>query len=135
MPRAVPGGGGAKARRLKKADAPFLDVPASDSEQGASGELAPVACKVLMKILYAARMARYDLLRATCFLATRITKWDAACDRQLHRLVCYINTSLELRSPVGSAMTHRSWSWCCTLTPTSPGIRQQWGAPLVSFSA
>jgi hypothetical protein len=50
-----------------------------------------------MKILYAARMARYDLLRATCFLATRITKWDASCDKMLHRLVCYINSSLDKR--------------------------------------
>ena len=62
-----------------------------------SGELAPIASRVRIKILYAARMARYDLLRATCYLATRVTKWDATCDKMLHRLVCYIHSSLDLR--------------------------------------
>jgi hypothetical protein len=91
--------GGAKAKTLRKADTPFLELPLSERApaEGVSGELAPIASKVLMKILYAARMARYDLLRATCYLATRIPKWDVSCDRMLHRLVCYINSSLDLR--------------------------------------
>ena len=50
-----------------------------------------------MKILYAARMARFDLLRATCRLACHITKWTEECDRRLYRLVCYINSSLNIR--------------------------------------
>ena len=50
-----------------------------------------------MKILFAARMARYDLLRPTCYLATKITKWSARCDRALHRLVCYINCSPDIK--------------------------------------
>ena len=37
-------------------------------------QLAPYAAKVLMKILYAARFARLDLLRAVCVLAQRATK-------------------------------------------------------------
>jgi hypothetical protein len=36
---------------------------------GHAGYLAPIASKILMKVLYAARMARFDLLRATAFLA------------------------------------------------------------------
>ena len=86
--------GGASAKTLRKADTPFLELPLSERApaEGVSGELAPIASKVLMKILYAARMARYDLLRATCYLATRITKWDASCDSAspfgvLHQLV------------------------------------------------
>jgi hypothetical protein len=80
--------GGPKAQTLRKVDTPFTDVPLSERApaEGASRELAPIASKLLMKILYAARMARYDLLRATCYLATRITKWDATCDKMLHRL-------------------------------------------------
>jgi len=91
--------GGEKAKTLKKGDTPFLDLPLGERvpDAAATGELAPIASKVLMKILYAARMARYDLLRVTCFLATRITKWDATCDKLLHRLVCYINSSLDVR--------------------------------------
>ena len=50
-----------------------------------------------MKILYAARMARHDLLRACNFLATKVTKWDKHCDKMLHRLVSYINSTLDQR--------------------------------------
>jgi hypothetical protein len=89
--------GGVKAKNLKMAPTPFIDVAVEAmDEKDTSGELAPVASRILMKILYAARMARYDLLRATCFLATRITKWNEACDRLLYRLVCYINSTLNL---------------------------------------
>ena len=38
------------------------------------GTLQPIAAKVLMRILYAARMALVDLLRAVCHLACFITK-------------------------------------------------------------
>ncbi len=61
------------------------------------GCLQPIAAKVLMKIIYAARLARFDLLRAVCHLATFVTKWTSECDRKLHRLVCYINSSKHLR--------------------------------------
>merc|ERR1711920_794253 len=50
-----------------------------------------------MKILYAARMARFDLLRAVASLATEITRWAEDCDRRLHRLVCYIWTTKHYR--------------------------------------
>ena len=54
--------------------------------------LQPIACKVLMKILYGARLARFDLLRPIAALASKITKWDTVCDRMLHRLVSCIST-------------------------------------------
>ena len=38
------------------------------------GRLQPIAASILMNILYAARMARFDLLRATCKLACYTTK-------------------------------------------------------------
>jgi hypothetical protein len=49
-----------------------------------------------MKILYAARMGRYDLLRPVTALASKITKWTKLCDRMMHRLVCWINSSLDV---------------------------------------
>ena len=61
------------------------------------GKLKPYAAKVLMKVLYAARFARFDLLRAVCFLAQYITKWDETCDRRLYRLMCYINSTTHYR--------------------------------------
>ena len=50
-----------------------------------------------MKLLYAARMARLDLLRAINHLACFITKWDTECDKRLHRLMCYVHSSLDLK--------------------------------------
>ena len=61
------------------------------------GKNAPIAAKVLMKILYAARMARLDLLRAVNHLACFITKCDQGCDLRLRRLVSYIYSTLHLR--------------------------------------
>ena len=61
------------------------------------GELQPIASRVLMKILYAARMARYDLLKCVNSLASCITKWTKRCDFRLHRLICYIHSSIDLR--------------------------------------
>ena len=60
-------------------------------------QLAVYAAKVLMKILYAARFARFDLLRAVCVLAQRVSKWDRSCDVKLYRLICYINCSYHVR--------------------------------------
>ena len=61
------------------------------------GRLAPVAAKNLMKILYGARSARLDLLRAVSHLACYFTKWTSMCDKRLHQLVCYINSTLHHR--------------------------------------
>ncbi len=61
------------------------------------GVLGNEAAKVLMKVLYAARMARPDLLRATGVLASNITKWSKTHDKMLHRLMCYIKSSLDLK--------------------------------------
>ena len=60
------------------------------------GYLQPIATRVLMKLLYAARYCRFDLLRATCALAQRITKWTPHCDAMLHRLMSYVSCSLDL---------------------------------------
>ena len=37
-------------------------------------------------------MARWDLLRVICTVASRISKWDASCDRALHRLSCFVHS-------------------------------------------
>ena len=50
-----------------------------------------------MKVLYAARMCRFDLLKATGCLASRITKWDEICDAELHRLMCYIKSTIDVK--------------------------------------
>ena len=50
-----------------------------------------------MQILYGARLARFGLPRPIAALASKVTKWDTVCDRMLHRLVCYINSSFAYK--------------------------------------
>ena len=62
---------GVKAN-LKKVETPFVDTNTEDPEEGEeTGVLSAVAASILMKILYAARMARFDLLKAIQMLASR----------------------------------------------------------------
>ena len=84
---------------LKSVSTPFHELRTATpivNETEKTGRLQPIASKVLMKILFAARMARWDLLRATQSLASRVTKWSPDCDLALHRLVSYINSSIDL---------------------------------------
>ena len=91
---------GRDAKPIKKVATPFHEEriarPVAD-ESEKKGVLAPIAARVLMKIRFAARMARYDLLRAVQGLAARVTKWSADCDRALHRLVCYIDSTIDVK--------------------------------------
>ena len=84
--------------KLKNVATPFYDDkiarPIAD-EQESRGQLQPIAGRVLMKVLFAARMARYDLLRAIQRLASRVTKWSPDCDKALHRLMCYIHSTIS----------------------------------------
>ena len=41
-------------------------------------------------------MARFDLLKAVANLAKDVTKWNANCDKRFHRLICSVNSSLDL---------------------------------------
>ena len=61
------------------------------------GQLQPIAARVLMKVLYGARVTRYDLLRAVNGLATEIAKWIPRCDMRLHRLMGYICHTLDMK--------------------------------------
>ena len=78
---------------LRDVPTPFLDESSAwePPEGEPTGALAHVALKILMKILYVARMARPDILRATCMLARKVSRWCKECDRRLHRLVSYLN--------------------------------------------
>ena len=77
-----------------------------EGESAPKGALAPMAARVLMKILFAARMARYDLLTAVQGLAARVTKWSADCEKALHRLICYSHSTLDykLKAFVGDGL-------------------------------
>ena len=57
-----------------------------------------LSAMILMSVLYAARIARYDLFKPIQFLAKRITKWDRRCDLRLHQVMSYINDTLQLNA-------------------------------------
>ena len=59
--------------------------------------LGDMAAIMLMTLLYSARVGRFDLFKPITFLAKRITRWDEACDRRLHRLMCYLYTTQDYR--------------------------------------
>ena len=65
--------------------------------QDGEGMLQPLAASILMKLLYVARMARYDLLRPVCRLATFVTKWTPECDKRIFKLMCYVQSTLHYR--------------------------------------
>ena len=87
---------------LKPVSTPFHDQrtarPLEENEK--VGRLHSIASKVLMKILFVARMARWDLLRATQSLASRVIKWNSDCDIRLYRLIAYINNILYITTNV-----------------------------------
>ena len=70
------------------ADSPRESAKGSSDTAGRStevrGELAPHAASILMKLLYAARIARFDLLRSINTLARNVTKWTVKDDVRLH---------------------------------------------------
>ena len=87
-------------RDLKKVSTPFAKdkiARPTSVESEPLGKLAPIASKVLMKLLFAARVARFDLLRAVQGLASRVTKWSPDCDKALHRLMCYAQSTLDMK--------------------------------------
>ena len=57
------------------------------------GALADKAASVLMKVSYAARYARFDLLCVVARLAQKISRWTSECDVSLHRLMSYIHST------------------------------------------
>ncbi len=108
---------GPKAPRITKAHTPFCSPAQLAAVEGIPGEgaLASIAARVLMKVLYAARICRPDLLFAVSMMARRVHSWDASCDMQLHRLMCYVHTTKHLvqRSFVGDHL-HECTLVLCT---------------------
>ena len=51
--------------------------------------MAPNACKILML----GRLVRPDIIKPIGDLATQVQKWSRNNDKQLRRLICYINSS------------------------------------------
>ena len=80
--------------KLKRVNTPCLDEHAlTDSDYEARGDLADVAAKIVLKVLYLAHVTRPDLLWTVNSLAREVTKWTRASDKRLFRLICYLESS------------------------------------------
>ncbi len=66
-------------------------------EEQEIGALSEIAAKCLMKVMYMARYAQLDCLRAVQALARYTTMWTRLCDRKLHRVTCYLNSSRDFK--------------------------------------
>ena len=82
--------------KLKTASTPFHpDGSLVDSDFETRGHMASDASKVLMKILWSARLSRPDLMKAISDLTRRITTWSKADDRRLFRLMSYLKGTAD----------------------------------------
>lgn len=52
----------------------------ADSDCEEPGELSSIAAKMLINMLYPARMVRFDLLQLATPLARHVSRWRRACD-------------------------------------------------------
>ena len=75
------------------------NVPEDDVNSGSDtrGALAPHAASVLMKLLYAARIARVDLLRTINTLARNVTKWSSPNGRPKMTSGCVISCVMSIQ--------------------------------------
>ena len=81
---------------LKNVATPCIDdhqIPPEEFE--VKGELSPIAARVVLKALYVARIARMVIMWAVSMLARDVTRWTAACDRRLHRLISFMHHSKD----------------------------------------
>ena len=98
----VAGGGAASAGNIGSGSCRHITFPEEMEPTKALDKVAPREfaigpLRVIMKIFFGATFARPDLIRACKHLALYVTKWDKRCDQKLHRLVCYINSTLDWR--------------------------------------
>ena len=79
-----------------KAATPCIDdhlIPPEEFDE--RGILSAAAARIVLKALYVARIARYDFMWSVNMLAREVTRWTVACDRRLHRLICYMHQTAE----------------------------------------
>mgnify|MGYP003304721851 CR=1 FL=1 len=55
-----------------------------------------MAASVLMKVLYGARLVRYDLLWAVNSLAREVSRWKRGCDKRLYKLIRYLESTKDI---------------------------------------
>ena len=94
--RELAGPSGAKLRPVPTPGGDETNFEISEAGKP-TGQLAKCAAVIIMKVYYSARVARMDLVRQIGFLSQFITKWSPACDKGLHRVMCYIFGTMNMR--------------------------------------
>ena len=91
-------------KKLSAARTPYLPENFSPKGGEEPGDLAKTCSSHLMKLLFAARLARPDLIVAITRLASKATSWNKSHDRALRRLMQYVShaADLELVSQLSS---------------------------------
>ena len=85
-------------KTLKPATTPFCPEGSLLHEnEDVKGELGAEAASILMKNLWAARLARPDLSRPTSKLTTKLHSWSSNDDRRLRRLMEYMLSTKDTK--------------------------------------
>ena len=118
--------------QLKQVPTPSLNEASfSDQDFEDQGALHQRAAKILMKTLWLARLSRPDLSFIVARLATKISRWSRADDKQLFRLMSYLchTPSLQLVGRVGkhgevsvSAFTDADFGACPVSAKSTSGV-------------
>ena len=98
---------GLKESDLKLAWTPCIDDhQLTEEDYVTRGKVADTCARIVLKILFFARIARPDVLCACNQLAREVSKWTVACDRRLYRLVCYLQTTKAwvIRNMIGDTI-------------------------------
>eukprot|EP00973_Karenia_brevis_P030524 4209632-Karenia_brevis.AAC.1 len=61
------------------------------------GVLTDVCAGIVLKVLCQVLHQRPDILWSVDALARDVTRWNAACDKRLHRLICYLHHHRECK--------------------------------------
>ena len=111
-------------KAVKQYQTPHVD-PGSliVSDDASRGELSASAARMVMKLLWLARLSRPEILVAVTLLAAKVTTWSINEDRMVARLVGYVSYSAHYSSMwfIADSLYHIP----CMLTPTSEVVFTQ----------
>ena len=82
------------SKPLKPVNTPYLaegSLPMEDYQ--VKGTLSDTSARILMKLLWFSRLCRPDLAYAISTLAVQTTCWSRNADKQVHRLMCYVQST------------------------------------------
>ena len=106
---------GALGLMPRKADTPYTTEDTAGDTDEPQDVMSSVCASHLMRLLFAAHVARPDLQTAIVRLAKYLTKWKLRHGRALQRLFSYIHGSLGLKltgsMPVGLSKDSRLLCW------------------------